>query len=66
MKNIYKEVKNIYNEVESLLDNEVKKYSAAAYLASEIRNQHEYKINWFFIFIVIFALLAIGLIFYLI
>ena len=66
MKNIYKEVKNIYNEVESLLDDEAKKYSAAAYLASEIRNHHEYKINWFFIFIITFVLLAIGLIFYLI
>lgn len=66
MKNIYKEVKNIYNEVESLLDDETKKYSAAAYLASEICNHHEYKINWFFIFIVIFVLLVIGLVFYLI
>lgn len=66
MKNLYKEVKNIYNEVESLLDDETKKYSAATYLASEIRNHHEYKINWFFIFIITFVLLAIGLIFYLI
>lgn len=66
MKNLYKEVKHIYNEVESLLDDETKKYSAAAYLASETRNHHEYKINWFFIFIVIFVLLAIGLVFYLI
>lgn len=64
MKNIYKEVKRIYNEVESLLDNEAKRYSATAYLASEIHNHHEYKINWFFIFIVI--LLVIGLVFYLI
>lgn len=66
MKNIYKEVKHIYNEVESLLDNEAKRYSATSYLASEIHNHHEYKINWFFIFIVIFVLLAIGLVFYLI
>jgi hypothetical protein len=66
MKNLYKEVKNIYNEVESLLDNETKKYLATPYIASEIHNHQEYKINWFFIFIVIFALLAIGLIFYII
>lgn len=66
MKNLYKEVKNIYNDVESLLDDEAKKYSASAYIASEIRNHQEYKVNWFFIFILIFALLIIGLIFYLI
>ena len=66
MKNLYKEVKNIYNEVESLLDDGAKKYTATAYFASEIRNYHEYRINWFFIFVFIFALLAIGLIFYLI
>ncbi len=66
MKNLYKEVKNIYNEAGSSLDNETKKYLATPYIASEIRNHQEYKINWFFNFIIIFALLAIGLIFYLI